>query len=144
MFKKFVVASILLFPVLSIAQAPAKGPLDKQKYVVEIIEEGKRKPLDPDDLNFVAGKFKSNVFGDWGFTKASKYQISTVDSVSKPNTKIYTWDSKLVNDIADTLVWSGIVTGEEIEGTIALINKKGVNKKNYTFSGKMKKKPGQK
>lgn len=144
MLKKISTLLVIALPVITFAQIPAKGPLDKQRFTAEILEEGKKKPLDPDDLNFNAGKFKSVVFGDWGFTKAAKYEVSNIDSTSQQDIKIYTWNSKLVNDLADTLKWSGTIKGEEIEGTIALINKKGTTKRNYTFTGKMKKKPGQK
>ena len=144
MLKKITSLFIIALPAIVYAQVPAKGPLDKQRFTAEILEEGKKKPLDPDDLNFTAGKFKSVIFGDWGFTKAGKYEISSIDSSSQQNLKIYNWHAKLVNDLADTLNWVGVIKGDDIEGSIALINKKGTTKRTYTFTGKMKKKPGQK
>lgn len=144
MLKKIVLIALALSPLFVIAQNPNKGPLDGKKFTAEILEEGKKKPLDPDDLSFVAGKFKSVVFADWGFTKPIKYQINSIDSTTTQGVKIYSWGVELVNDTEEKLNWSGSINGEDIEGTIELINKKGVTKKNFTFTGKLKKKPGQK
>lgn len=144
MLKKIVVSFIALTPSLLFAQAPVKGPLDGKKYTAEITEEGKKKPLDPDDLTFNAGKFKSVVFADWGFSKAMKYEISGIDSTTTQGVKIYSWHVDLSNDQEEKLSWSGSINAEDIEGTIELINKKGVTKKTFSFTGKLKKKPGQK
>lgn len=133
--------SFLIFN--SHAQAPKKMPLDGQVFVAEIIKEGKKKPLDPDELKFSAGKFKSVLFADWGFTKASKYEIISIDSTSS-DVKIYSWTAETINDIEEKMMWSGTIKGEEIEGTSELVNKKGETKYNYTFTGKLKKKPGKK
>ena len=147
MLKKYFLFSFLnfsLFGFVSFAQAPKKMPLDGQKFTTEIQEDGKKKPLDPDDLSFASGKFKSPLFMDWGFAKPGKYEIMGIDSTTTPNTKIYSWGVDLVNEQEEKLSWSGTVSGEDIEGTIELINKKGATKKTFTFSGKLKKKPGQK
>jgi len=135
----------LLFFVCS-AQAPAKGPLDGKKFTAEITEEGKKKPLDPDDLTFNSGKFKSLLFGDqgWGFSKAGKYEITGIDSTTTQGVKVYSWIVDLFNDQEEKLSWSGTFNGNEVEGTIELVNKKGQTKKTYNFTGKLKKKPGQK
>jgi hypothetical protein len=136
--------TFLIFNCSAQAPNPNKGPLDGRKFTAEIFETGKKKPLDPDDLSFVAGKFKSVVFADWGFTKPMKYLINEVDTTTTPGVKIYSWAVDQMNDIDEKLAWSGQINGEDIEGTIELINKKGVTKKSFTFTGKMKKKPGQK
>ena len=145
MIKKFFSLLMLVVPLVSFAQAPKKLPLDGQKFIAEIQEEGKKKPWDPDDLVFVAGKFKAPIFADdgWGFTKAGKYEI-TKDSTTTDGIKIYSWVVDLVNEQDEKLAWSGTVAGEDITGTIELVNKKGKTQKTYSFTGKMKKKPSQK
>lgn len=143
MLKRFFVLLIALTPIALMAQAPVKGPLDNKKYTAEITEEGKKKPLDPDDLTFQAGKFKSSVFSDWGF-KPAKYQITEVDSLSTPGVKIYSFIVEQVNDSEEKLSWSGSIKGDDMDGTIELIGKKGQVKKKYSFTATLKKKPGQK
>lgn len=138
-----VLACCLLSAACCFAQAPKKLPLDGQKFSAEIKEEGKKKPWDPDEVNFNSGKFKCPIFADdgWGFAKAGKYQI-THDSTTSDGIRIYSWVGDLVNEREETLSWSGMVKGEDIEGTIELVNKKGKPQGNYSFSGKLKRKPG--
>lgn len=121
-----------------------KLALDGQKFTVEILEDGKKKPFDPDDLSFSTGKVKSALFGDWGFVKAAKYEVAAIDSTTTQGVKIYSWIADMTNEQEEKLSWSGTVSGDEIEGTIELVNKKGQTKKTFTFTGKLKKKPGQK
>ena len=130
-------------PYAVMAQTPLKGPLDGKTFTVDIFKEGKKKRLDEDDLKFSAGKFKSKYFVDWGFTKPSIYKITSIDSTSSA-TKIYSWTAVTINDIKETMNWSGAITGEDIEGTSDLVNTKGEKKYSYTFSGKLKGKPGKK
>ena len=145
MTKRYLLSLLLLIPAASLlAQAPKKLPLDGKKFTAEIMEEGKKKPLDPDDLSFNMGKFKSALFVDWGYNKGGKYEVTKIDSTTTEGVKIYSWVVDLTNEGDEKLAWSGTVSGEDIEGTIELINKKGQTKKNYNFSGKMKKKAGQK
>lgn len=141
--KKFFLFVLLVTPFTLFSQIK-KLALDGQKFTVEIIEDGKKKPLDPDDLSFNAGKFKSVLFGDWGFIKAAQYQITAVDSTTKQGVKIYSWIADMTNEQEEKLAWSGTVSGEDIEGTIEMVNKKGQTKKTFSFTGKLKKKPGQK
>ena len=144
MLKKILFIAVACSPLFVLAQAPVKGPLDGKKFTAEILEDGKKKPLDPDDLSFAVGKFKSVVFADWGFVKSMKYAITGIDSVTTPGVKVYSWGVEQVNDTDEKLAWSGTINGEDIEGNIELINKKGVTKKTFTFTGKLKKKAGQK
>ena len=144
MLKKFIVLFLIITPFTLPAQAPKKLPLDGQKYTAEITEDGKKKPLDPDDLTFNGGKFKSNIFADWGFAKPMKYEITGIDSTTTQGMKIYSWIVDLSNEQEEKLSWSGTIAGDDIEGTIELVNKKGATKKTFAFTGKLKKKPGQK
>lgn len=144
MLRKLISLFLIAAPVFLFAQAPKKLALDGQKFTAEIKEDGKKKPLDPDDITFNAGKFKSAVFGDWGFTKPMKYEITGIDSTTTQGVKIYSWVVDLVNEQEEKLAWSGTVAGDEIEGSIELVNKKGQTKKTFAFSGKLKKKAGQK
>ncbi len=130
------------------AQAQKKGTaVDGNTYLVEILEDGKKKPLTteeaPDDLKFTGGKFKSVLFTDWGFSGAV-YNLTAIDTTSE--NKIYTFDVETKpNNKGETMTWSGTITGESIEGTAELL-RNGKTKKTYTFSGTLKKKkmPGKK
>ena len=149
MLKKIIIPLLIIAPLVlsgveAFAQSPKKMPLDGQKYTAEITEDGKKKPLDPHDLTFTTGKFKSNIFADWGFAKAMKYEITGIDSTTTQGVKVYSWIADLTNEQEEKLSWSGTTTGDEIEGTIELVNKKGATKKTFAFTGKLKKKPGQK
>ena len=141
MLRKIISLLLIAAPLAVFSQPPVKGPLDGKTFVVDLYKEGKTKLYDHDDLKFTAGKFKSVLFADWGFTKATKYQL-TVDSTSAA--KIYSWSVETVNDIQEKMTWSGTVSGEDIEGTSELVNKKGETKYNFTFTGKLKGKAGKK
>ncbi len=135
--------SLLLIGSSVILKAQAqntKGPLDGRTYIVDVTKEGKKKPLDSDELKFNLGKFKSKYFTDWGFTKASKYEITSVDSTS--GTKVYSWTAEITSDIKETMTWTGTITGEDVEGTSEIVNAKGETKYSFTFNGKLKGKPG--
>jgi hypothetical protein len=119
-----------------------KGPLDGKIFVVELYKEGKSKKWSDDDLSFRFGKFKSSLFTDWTF-KSSSYSVTYVDSTSS-TTKAYTWAAETKNDDGERMMWSGTIKGEDIEGTVEHLNKKGDTKNSYTFNGSLKKKPGQK
>ncbi|HEY4798243.1 MAG TPA: hypothetical protein VII99_04115 [Bacteroidia bacterium] len=146
MLKKIFTISVLLSSVIALAQTPVKGPMDGKKFTTEIFEVGKKKPLEPDDLSFNSGKFKSVLFGDqgWDFNKPGKYLITNIDSMTTQGVKLYSWVVDLVNEHEEKLSWSGTFNGDNIEGTVELVNKKGKTEKSFTFNGKMKKKPGQK
>ena len=129
------IAALATLPFVLFAQKPLKGPLDGKTYVVEHLKEGKKKPIDPpDELKFNAGKFKSKYFTDWGFTKAGIYQVTFADSTKKD----CTWTTDMVNDIEEKMTWNATITGDEIEGTTELVNKKGEKKYSYSFTGTLK------
>lgn len=143
MLKKYISVFLFIAPLALFAQAPKKLPLDGQVYTVEVLQEGKKKPIDPYELKFTAGKFKSMHFDHWGFGKSAPYVIVSVDSTAS-GTKIYSWTAEVINDIKEKMMWAGTISGEEIEGTSSLIDKKGPTKYNYSFTGTLKKKPGKK
>jgi hypothetical protein len=132
-----------MLATLAIAQ-PKKKPtaLDGKTYVIEIFKDGKDKKWNDDDIKFNQGKFKSAVFGDWGFTSAAPYNLTTIDSTSEK--KIYSFDCETKpTDKNEIMVWNGTITGDDIEGTCE-VQKNGKTTKSFTFSGslKQKKKPG--
>ncbi|MEW6468553.1 MAG: hypothetical protein AB1458_06495 [Bacteroidota bacterium] len=144
--KRSITTALAGFAVLCFAftsyQTKPKLPLDTKTYVVEVLQDGKSKPICPDDeLKFNTGKFKSVLFMDWGFSN-SPYNCTVIDSTSEK--KIYTFDCETKpNDKGEIMIWSGTVTGEDIEGT-AELQRKGKTVKTYTFSGTLKAKPGSK
>ncbi len=141
--KNLFILTLSILPFTLMAQKPLKGPLDGKIYSVEITKEGKKKPINPsDDLKFAAGKFKSTC-EDFNDFKTGIYKIASIDS-SNASSKVYSWSAELINESKETMTWSGTITGEEIEGTAELANTKGVTKYSYTFSGKLKGKPGKK
>lgn len=141
--KHLIILLSSVLPFVSLAQAPQKGPLDGKTFIIEIFKEGKRKPMDPDEFKFAAAKFKSKSFVDWGFTKPGPYKITSIDS-SNATTKIYSWTAETINDIKEVITWTGTINGEDLEGSSVLVNAKGETKWSYTYTGKLKKKPGKK
>jgi hypothetical protein len=143
MIKKIIIVFLLAAPLAVFSQVPLKGPLDGKTFIVDTYKEGKKKPLDTDELKFITGKFKSKYFADWGFTKASVYKITSIDSTSS-ETKIYSWTAEATSDIKEKMTWTGTITGEEIEGTSEIVSAKGEKTYSFTFTGKLKGKPGKK
>ena len=129
--------------ILNAQTQNTKGPLDGKTFTVDLFKEGKKKPLNDDEIKFNLGKFKSKYFADWGFTKAGKYKITSVDSTSG-TTKIISWTTETTNDIKETMTWTGTITGEDIEGTSEIVSAKGEKTYSFTFNGKLKGKPGKK
>jgi hypothetical protein len=141
--KSLFILLVSALPFTLFAQGPKKGPLDKKTFIIEVTKEGKKKPMDPDELKFDAGKTKAKFFAEsWGF-KAGEYKITAIDS-SDATAKAYTWTAQSVSDIKEVMNWEGTIKGEDIDGTAVLINEKGETKYNYTFTGKLKGKPGKK
>ncbi len=140
-FKPLFVPALALMLGNSAFSQVKKLPLDGKTYVLEVTEDGKKKPLDPDDLKFNAGKLKSSLFTDWGFGSGA-YEC-TVDSSS--GEKVYTFSAELKNDKSEVMAWEGTIKGEDIEGT-ANISKGSKQKHSYSFTGSIKKKkvPGKK
>lgn len=138
-------AAIILLVNVTVAQSTKvpPGPLDKKVFSVETTEENKKK-AEPfkDDLKFDKGKFSCKKMNEEGFMKPSPYE-ATYDSSATPITCSFTVDAK--DDSDNTFKWDGTITfGDEIsiEGTASIVNKKGKQKKSYTYSGALKgKKP---
>jgi len=114
--------------------------IDNQTYIITLTEEASKKPTKPlpDELSFKGDKLKSKVlnekykFGSGNFT-------ATVDStnIEEP---IITFEAETRGETDDDVMnWKGTIDDESIEGT-ATWNKKGKVKKEYSFSGTLKKK----
>ncbi|MCC7302926.1 MAG: hypothetical protein IT233_09800 [Bacteroidia bacterium] len=123
-----------------LAQTAKKGgPLDGKIYIIEIFLDGKEKKWHDDDLKFMAGsKLKSVLFADWNFS-ANLYEGTVIDSTSEKKVIVFSCETKK-NDKGEIMIWSGTVTGKEIEGTIELQNSSGKTKKSFTFTGSEKEK----
>lgn len=134
---------LMLASAVTFAQAPKKKlQLDGKTYVIQINKDGKDKKWSDDEIKFNMGKFKSGLFGDWGFTSATPYNCSTIDSTSA--NKIYVFDcTTKPSDKKEIMVWNGTVTGDDIEGTCE-VQKNEKTLKSFTFTGtlKQKKVPG--
>ena len=142
--KRLLLLLVAALPFSLFAQTPTKGPLDGKIFEAEVTKEGKKKPMDPDELKFAQGKYKSRNFTESYKFKNAAYLITSVDSTTTPGVMIYTWKVEALNDIKDMATWEGTITGDDIEGTAKLVNKKGDSIFNCTFTGKLKKKPGKK
>jgi hypothetical protein len=64
-----------------------------------------------------------------------------VDSSASPKT--ITFQSLGKNPDEEEIKWDGTITDDAVEGTV-VITKKGKTKKEYSFSGTLKEKPGKK
>ena len=133
----------LLFGGIVLAQvkgAPKKpsGPLDTKIYIIEIFLDGKEKKWNDDEIKFNGGRFTSPLFKDWDFA-ASPYEGTVIDSTSENNIIIFSCETK-PNPKKEIMIWSGTVTGKEIEGTIELQSSKGKTMKSYNFTGSLKEK----
>lgn len=132
--------TILLFSA-SLALAQQKKPagaLDTKIYIIEIYKDGKEKKWNDDDLKFMSGKLKSVLFADWEFG-ASPYEATVIDSTSEKKIISFTCETKK-NPKGEILIWSGTVTGKEVEGTIEMQNAKGKTVGSYSFTGAEKEK----
>jgi len=122
-------------------KAPAKkSPPDKllagKIFTIELTAQGK-KAGDPeaDEISFKSDKFTSNLMKKESQFKPSSYTAS-IDS--SDTAKPVSFETEMTNPDEETLKWSGKITGEDIEGTATLTNKKGKVKKEYTFTGSLK------
>lgn len=139
---------VLLVSALSFAafSQSVKGPLDGRIYETEVskVKDDKKKSLiEGDEFKFAQGKFKSRFFTEEYKFKQGLYTVVSVDS-SDATKKVITWKATCINDIKDEVTWEGTITGDDIEGTGELVDSKGKKKFSYSFTGKLKKKPGQK
>jgi len=141
--KNLILLLLSLLPFALLAQTPKKGPLDGKTFIVEIFKDGKKKPMDPDEFKFAAAKFKSKFFAEqWGF-KQGLYQITSIDSTNAA-VKIYSWTAETISDIKEVTTWKGTINGEDLEGTSEMVDEKGKIQYTFTFTGKLKGKPGKK
>lgn len=114
--------------------------LVNKTYTVDFTETGAKKPKPvPDEIMFKGDKINSKYMLKEHQFPASSYTVS-VDSAS--DTKVITFQSEGKNPNED-IKWEGTVTDEAIEGN-AVISKKGKMKKEYSFTGNLKVKPGKK
>lgn len=142
-FIKKITASFLVFIFLlslsNKAFAQKKEKLLGEKiFDIELVEQGKKKNNEPvkDQILFRADKINSSyMMKEFVFT-ASAYTAS-VDSTSGKSIITFVSDSK--NAEGDLLKWNGTVTGETMEGTAVITDKKGKGKVEYTFKGQQKK-----
>jgi len=130
---------VLLVTTSTIAVAQKKEKLlGEKQFDIELTEQGKKKAPEPakDQLLFRAEKI-SSAFMMKEFTFTASAYTATADSTS--GAPVITFESDSKNADGDKLKWSGKVTGETMEGTALITDKKGKAKASYTFSGKQKK-----
>lgn len=111
-------------------------------YTVDLTETGGKKTPKPesDEITFKNDKLNSKFMSAENKFSAAAYTV-TVDSTASPKT--ITFQSLGKNPDGEELKWDGTVTDDNIEGT-AVISKKGKTKKEYSFTGTLKEKPGKK
>ncbi|MGP8214290.1 MAG: hypothetical protein ACLQQ4_01870 [Bacteroidia bacterium] len=134
--KKTIVTLLGFLMVMNFSYGQAKkksGKLDKKTYTCVITPAGKKKSL-PDEIKFSGGIFQCKELTDAGF-KPSEYE-ATVDTVAFPHETSFTCEAK--DDKDNTFTWEGKVTGDDIEGSATLTDKKGKTKKSLTFTGTLK------
>ncbi len=107
-------------------------------YTIEITAQGGKKAADPenDEISFKAGNLTSNLMKKESQFKPSPYTAER-DS-SNAAGAVINFECEMKNPDDETLKWSGTITGDDIEGTAVLTNKKGKVKKEYGFTGSKK------
>ena len=107
-------------------------------FTIEITATGGKKEADPesDEISFKGDKFTSNLMKKESQFKPAPYTASR-DS-SNAAGMVINFESEMTNPDNETLKWTGTITGDDIEGTATLTNKKGKVKKEYTFTGSKK------
>lgn len=135
-------AALICFSFSFIQQKP-KLPLDGKIFICEVYKDGKEKKYIDEDIKFTNGKFKATTFfSDWGFSSPA-YNCTVIDSTSA--NKIYTFDCETKpSDKNEIMIWSGTVTGDDVEGTAELQKKSGKIVMSFTFTGSLKQKPQKK
>jgi hypothetical protein len=141
--KKLLYVAAALTLMVNVANAQKKekvppGPLDKKTYVVDFTADNKKNAVAvKQELKFAMGKFSWKTMIQDGY-KATPYE-ATCDSTSSPAS--CTFSVEVPGDKDIVYKWDGTITGDDIEGTAAIV-KKGKQKSSYTFSGALKgKKP---
>lgn len=134
---------LLALTIPAMAQKKAKEPkvIEDGIFLIKLTEEATKKATKAidDELSFKGGKAKSKALSDKYKFKAGSF-TATADSTD-PEDPIVTFEAEMKGDTDDdVLIWKGTITGgEDIEGT-ATWNKKGKVKKEYSFSGALRKK----
>jgi hypothetical protein len=127
----------------AIAQKKEKDKfLANKVYTIDLTETGGKKTPKPesDEISFKGDKMNSKYMSTEYKFAAAAYTV-TVDSSSA--SKEITFSCLGKNPDGEEIKWDGTITDDAIEGT-AVISKKGKTKKEYTFSGTQKEKPGKK
>ena len=116
--------------------------LANKVYTIYIAETGGRKNRKPesDDVSFKGDKFNSKFMTSEYKFPSAVYTVS-VDSTSK--NPMITFESVSKNQDGEEVKWIASIADGAIEGT-AMVSKKGVTKKEYSYSGNLKEKLGKK
>ena len=96
--------------------------------------------MENDEISFKSEKLNSKFMTAQNHFPAAAYTV-TVDSSATPATISFVSEGK--SSDGEDIKWEGTVTGDDIEGT-ATISKKGKTKKEYSYTGSVKAKPGAK
>jgi len=132
----YLVAMFLFISItpLSALAANAEGAkLDGKVFTGVVGEKGDKKG-DPDNFEFVAGKFHSTACDQYGYTSAPY-------SANMKNEKATTFSSTTKNEAGDTITWSGVVENDKIKGNAIRKTASGKTFKMW-FNGTVKKQVG--
>lgn len=143
--KTTIIISVILsfLSINALAQKKEKDKILANKtYTVDITENNVKKAKTvADEISFKSEKLNSKFMMTENKIQAAPYVVS-VDSSSTP--PVITFSSEGKNPDGDIVKWDGTVTGEDIEGTAVITNKKGKTVADYSFTGTLKAKPGKK
>jgi uncharacterized protein (TIGR03067 family) len=116
--------------------------LANKVFTIDLTETGGKKTPKPesDEISFKGEKMSSKFMTQEYKFPSSAYTV-TVDSSASPKT--ITFQSLGKNPDEEEIKWDGTITDDAVEGTV-VITKKGKTKKEYSFSGTLKEKPGKK
>lgn len=149
-FGKFLFTIALLIAAIgfsnsSKAQAPVVDTLLNNKtYTIELAEDmGKKNKVYPDELIFKGDKLKSKKLSIDERFKSGKF--TATQKTSEAGTSI-DFECTMKNDSGEEIVFSGTVTGKQIEATAEWNKKDGSTRMMYNITGALKEKkvPGQK
>ncbi len=139
----FIIAALTFASVAAFAQKKEKDKvLANKTYTIEFTDKNAKKPKPvADEISFKSEKLTSKFMTtEYKFTPCP-YNVS-VDSTVSP--KVITFDAESKNQGGDMVKWQGTITGESVEGTAVITNKKGKTANEYSFTGELKAKPGKK
>src|SRR5574341_600382 len=101
------------------------GKLDGKSFTGNLLEPGKS-PV-TDSLIFRSGSFKSTAYRSYGFGMG-KY-------TSKESNNALTFNAKTISSSEGTMVWKGVIRGNQIQGTVEWSKKNQEKPVEMTFSG---------